>query len=642
MITVIILTLLLISDATTEVPNRFLHMSIANNCSIMFLPNNSASPDVYSLEDKDWYRVHEKCHKMWKSQLPEQTTVSLITAGDFSRAVDFVEKTPSNAKQHLKIVVLLGYDSIGIVNISKFCSMLEGNALRVLCFNYVYERVAHYNELLEVKVLALWFHMMTSIHQATFDMVLYFSVNAIISKITYEIQNRGWISTPDCTLFSKFGKETKQFFLSSIVSNYDKKGYSWRGFAIFVYYNLGNVRCYACNEMFLNFKNRSKLDSIDALILLDTVQRLQDIPETQQDYGLCQKVETELNAYLPTYASEFLQLFDEKRYEELRGKYLVSAIVPEVVRARSKNVSELIQFLWEGTFNLDDACPGSLALLKIMNSSGELYSIEAFSLFLHYNKHTTDIASDDTGYIAKTCFKIRAMAPDLLTHFMFSPCKCCKVQTAHCNSVLIHALLPLLQQDNFIDKIKIYPREILFVGFLVSLSKNGKDDFKQFATYEQAFNESLNLVFEAMVLTFFENAGLSRRSKNENELIADMQIDVNELESWYNMEMYHYYLNLVIKEATKRGESHFTVVNSHVRGFKDNFSIVCKSMHVIFIQGIVSHADRDKFSKLYTFLRNYCEKELLNNNPNIPSAFHTIFFPRGWSNPIFLSHSDTR
>lgn len=115
------------------------------------------------------------------------------------------------------------------------------------------------------------------------------------------------------------------------------------------------------------------------------------------------------------------------------------------------------------------------------------------------------------------------MAPDLLTLFMFSPCKCCKVQTAHCNSVLIHALVPLLQQENITDKIKNYPREILFVGFLVSLSKTRKNDFKQFAIYEKAFNESLNVVFEAMVLTYFENAGLLRRSKKENELIADMQ-----------------------------------------------------------------------------------------------------------------------
>lgn len=88
------------------------------------------------------------------------------------------------------------------------------------------------------------------------------------------------------------------------------------------------------------------------------------------------------------------------------------------------------------------------------------------------------------------------------------------------------------------------------------------------------------------------------------------------------MEMYHYFLNLVIREAAKRGESHITVVHKHVTRFKGNYSLVCKSIHVIFIQRIASHADIEIFSNLYTVLRNYCENELLYKNPNIPNPFH--------------------
>lgn len=599
--------------------SRNLHLSVSNKCRIIFSPSNSSAVmDAYYLERSDWNQITNKCGTSWKA-MQEMTTISLIKSGEFSKAVDYMKKTSKSDEQHLKVVVLLGYNLIGMHKMAQFCSMLSSNVLRVQCFTNVIQRVTIYRELQNVEMLNFWFLMIKSepfMLQPPIAELYDNSKNDIISQIVDEIQ----CSFCQRTVLKKFvnlENATKLHFVPDIVLKYHNKGYNWKSFLYYVTYNLVSIACSASHEVFLLFERTGHLESIEALVLRRSVQISLQIRSNHNEgirislYDYCEKVDQELQTYSPVHALPFLKLFDEKKFDELKTNYLTPAIIDELVNARYNisNMIDLTNFLWDDPENLEIACVGSFALVNIMKSSGQLRSIEALSLFSHINKHGISYVIDFNEYWAQKCLTALSLAPDLVKYYMLS-CKCCKVQEPFCSDALIDGLVPLLQDS---DKFKNYPREILFIGYVINISSTATVS-KDLAIFGKSLNDSFNLVFNSIMLSYEE----------DTNMIFD--VDVNSLNNWFNIEIYHHYLRLLIVRATKTVRSHLKIVRRHIQKFYKRFNLVCESLDVFLIPELVEPTDQEQFMELSDLLHNYCKSQQSAGVYNIESPFNIVIY----------------
>jgi len=71
-----------------------------------------------------------------------------------------------------------------------------------------------------------------------------------------------------------------------------------------------------------------------------------------------------------------------------------------------------MRFLWNKNELSDIACVGSLALVKEMNKSGNLASVEALSLFSQVKSHRLIF---DTRIYTDNCLKVQDYAQVILT-----------------------------------------------------------------------------------------------------------------------------------------------------------------------------------------------------------------------------------
>jgi hypothetical protein len=403
---------ILMSASTPLDTSNNLHLEIRNNCRIIFLPNNSSfttGPDALSLDGDTLNEELNKCNKTWSMELNEWTTVLLLRSGDSKSAVNNLRKTELSQKQHLKIAVLLAYQSGEAVKLTQFCLLLDVQELKEQCFSDTFKRMMLSRSSM-IDILTFWFHFVKSGSHIPYDQQqnANASKNAIIANFTADMDTNCYK-----LFYSKLAsleKEVERFYIPSIISGYFKHNYSLTTL-IKCIYQQNDLACMLVHEMYLNLEIYGRLDSMDALELHIANRDLRK----NDDNKLCDDVDRALLLHTPAHVKPFLEHFDEEKYDELRKNRLTVGVVSEIVKQRyegGNKTEALMRFLWNKNELSDIACVGSLALVKEMNKSGNLASVEALSLFSQVKSHRLIF---DTRIYTDNCLKVQDYAQVILT-----------------------------------------------------------------------------------------------------------------------------------------------------------------------------------------------------------------------------------
>jgi hypothetical protein len=153
-----LVALTVILSATSATSNG--NLVIRDTCKIEFLVDAASQniPDAFSLDKESWLTLANKCNAMWEDGVEEMTTVKLINIGKFERAAANLKNSEHSVSQHLRLVVLLGYEKDDDSKVAGFCSTLAGQELRKQCYHDVFNRMVLFNHYQDLGALSFWFY----------------------------------------------------------------------------------------------------------------------------------------------------------------------------------------------------------------------------------------------------------------------------------------------------------------------------------------------------------------------------------------------------------------------------------------------------------------------------------------------------
>lgn len=522
-----------------------LHLVVRNNCSLEFLPSSASSttPGALSLDEDTWTALSRKCNETWSDNVRELTTVVLMNAGQPKRAVDNLRNSNLSLKQHLKVVVLLGYSLDPDSKLAHFCSLLREADSEQQCFTDAYERMANFHHFDSVGVLSFWMHLAKSGFNIADDLLANAnaSKNLVIAKLTKEVQDGCWQPDQRCYNFINMDREVQKYSLSTILAEYYKQGYAFSSLINFVKNKLQGLACFSFNQVYQQMKLNNRLDTIDALELRVLSQAPQG-SNPREDEILCAEVVQALLVHTPAHVKIFLDVFDRREIDKLRSNKLTVEVLAELVEARygrGNKTKALIELFWRWDGPTEILCVGSLALVKNMKRFGHLATFEALSLFLHVNKHRSSYVDQFTW--TKSCKHVQEYAPDLVKRFLYGD-ESCDLNTTSCQASAINYLESILG-DNITNQIEEYPRGSIFVGYVLQSlkSENQSQDFQQqISTRETGFKKQYEAVIDALVSYYL---------LDDN---ATLFLDVALLEKWFNKNVYASVLFQVVRKAYAR------------------------------------------------------------------------------------------
>ena len=520
-----LVTLTVILSATSATSNGIL--VIRDTCKIEFLVDDASQniPEAFSLDKESWYTLAKKCNAIWEDEVEEMTTVKLINKGEFERAAANFKNSKHSVSQHLRIVVLLGYEKDDDSKVAGFCSTLGAQELRKQCYNDVFNRMVLFNHYQDLGALSFWFYL--GVNGSYFDENSLSTINAskllVVSEIVDEIQGECQDSKKNrCLRFAGLQKDVQRYFLPMIIADFFKKTYDTNKLLHFTNKTLQDLDCFAYNQIYLQMRLNSQLDNTEALELRILSQKSKTKNES------CDAVECALLEHTRAHAKPFLDLFDKKKYDELRKNRLTVEIVGELVKERYKGGNKtkaLMSFLWNVTELSDIACVGSLALVKEMNKSGNLASVEALSLFSHVNQHRGSFRDNLTWL--QSCIRVQESAPDFVKHFIYgdNKCGCCDLSSTVCVDYTLE-FLDSISNTNLSNVFTVYPLEVLFIRYVLhklTTSNVSVSQDHRIAALNSGFHESYKSVFEDL---YYQSNEIATHSLRFDSLVKFFNKDV--------------------------------------------------------------------------------------------------------------------
>jgi hypothetical protein len=565
--TVLALLCLLILLTASRV-NSNLHSAV-DHCNKYLLPDSNSTTvfDALALDEESWFSMTKNCNAKWEQEV--QATVRLINQGDIEAAKQTI--SAQGARRQLKLMVLFGYSKDPDAKLAHLCSQLDDKELAYQCLTDVFKRMQSFHHQQDIGVLSFWFYLDQSDSPVADDLLS--TVNAsqisILDEIVDEISGTCTNLKHKCMQFVSLKKEVQKFFLPALIATYFETSHIPHLLLKFINNTLPDQDCFAYKQMYLQMKIYNNLDKLDALEL-----RFYSLnSKTKHDENLCYEVQRAILEHVPQHALLFITLFDGQKYEQLLNNELTVLVVGELVKKRyegGKKTQALMDFLWRWNRLSNIACVGSLALEEQMRITGNLSTFQAVSLFSHINWHRDSY--QDTLTWTNSCKLVKESAPDFIKHFLYgdSSCDCCDLSKPQCVDATLNILDSILGA-NLTNAIEEFPREVLFIGYVLQYLTNknlSEAQKKRFSAQENGFRATYNVVFED---------ALSSYRNDEN---ATSPSEVSTLGSWFNNEVLSYVQSQIDERMSAKGNL-LPVILYRSEGIH-NLSLKCRTFETTY------------------------------------------------------------